>query len=183
MNVSEIGTYSSVVAANPFRPEETYEIFSVTEEEDLLTTLLVTNKHPSRIRSLNTGRVVAIAAIVGAVGAGGGLAAADSSSSPKTAQDIPNQVQVLGPNGQVEGTVPKTDIIAAPANQAPGAGAGPVADTPGALIVIDGRAGFPVTRGGILVGYWAPPMGFISISQAKEDGATPTTGADPVGSK
>jgi hypothetical protein len=93
---------------------------------------------------------------------------------------IPNQVQVLGPNGVVEGTVPKSDLIGDPSNGTPGTPV-PAAAQAGASVVLDGQPGYPVTKNGALVGYWCGPEGFVSVSSAESKGAVPADGQGPVG--
>lgn len=139
-----------------------------------------------RKRRITVGRTTASIVLAGGLAAGGaGLAAAISSSGPPpnySGPDIskyfPNRVPVAGPHG-VAGYVPREDLMGPP----PVDGPIPAADTPGASVVVEGEAGYPVTSAtGKLVGYWVPPFGFLTISQAEAKGAVPAHGAGPVGS-
>jgi hypothetical protein len=139
-----------------------------------------------RKRRLRVGKTTAAIVLVGGLAAGGvGLAAATSSSGPPPkysgpdmARYFPDRVPVAGPNG-IAGYVPRDDLLGPP----PVAGPIPVADTAGASVVVGGNAGYPVTSAaGKLVGYWVPPLGFLTIAQAEAKGATPAHGAGPVGS-
>ena len=139
-----------------------------------------------RKRRLRVGKTTAAILLVGGLAAGGaGLAAATISSGPPPkysgpdiARYFPDRVPVEGPNG-IAGYVPRDDLFGPP----PVAGPIPVADTAGASVVVEGDAGYPVTSAvGKLVGYWVPPLGFMSVAQAEANGATPAHGAGPVGS-
>jgi hypothetical protein len=108
-------------------------------------------------------------------------AVAQSAGSGSSLMDkIPAQVQVMGPGGVIAGTVPRSDLIGAPPNGAPGTPTS-AANVPGASIVLEGLPGYPVTDNGQLVGYWVGPLGFITIAAAESQGATPATGQGPVG--
>jgi hypothetical protein len=107
--------------------------------------------------------------------------ATTSAGQSNTPPNLPEQVQVMGPNGEVAGTVPRSDLVGAPQNAAPGSPQPSAADTPGAYVVVDGHPGYPVTSDGALVGYWVPPTGFMSISQAQSAGAVAANGAPSVG--
>lgn len=141
-----------------------------------------------RKRRFPVGRTTAAIVLAGGLAAGGvGLAAAVTGSSssppanysgPDISKDFPDRVGVAGPHGVV-GYVPREDLMGSP----PVGGPIPVADTPGASVVVEGEAGFPVTSAaGKLVGYWVPPFGFMTVSQAEAKGAVPAHGAGPVGS-
>ena len=108
-----------------------------------------------------------------------------STSSPgqaNTPPPLPDQVEVMGPNNVVAGTVPKSDLVGQPPAATPGA-IPSAASTPGALVVVAGDPGYPVTNNGNLVGYWVPPNGFMTVGQAQTAGATPADGAPAVGSQ
>lgn len=111
----------------------------------------------------------------------GGRAPTTTSTGTMTPPSLPDQVGVLGPKGVVEGTVPRADLVGPPPNVTPGSTI-PVADTPGAVVVVNGDAGYPVSKDGNLVGYWVPPAGFMTIAAAESAGAVPASGAGPVGS-
>ena len=89
----------------------------------------------------------------------------------------------MGPNGVVAGTVPKSDLVGPPPYTQPGQPLPPAATWPGAYVVVNGDAGYPVSNNGALVGYWVPPTGFMSIAQAEAAGATPADGAPAVGTQ
>jgi hypothetical protein len=171
--------------AVPVSTVDTYAYLSASEEDALLQCVVVNgsldNERGRRRLSRRRSSVVASVAIA-SLAAGGGLAAADSFSSPPSAKNIPDQVSVMGPGGVVAGTVPKADLVGPPVNAMAGGQPLPVADTPGAVIVVDSEAGYPVSKNGSLVGYWVPPTGFLTIDQAIASGATPANGAGPVGS-
>src|ERR1700722_4892791 len=88
-----------------------------------------------------------------------------SSSGANTPPPLPAEVQVMGPNGVVAGTVPKSDLVGPPPYPQPGQPLPPAATWPGAYVVVNGDAGYPVSNNGALVGYWVPPTGFMSIAQ------------------
>jgi hypothetical protein len=138
---------------------------------------------------------LAILAVVGGLATGAGLllsegggatlphtAATDTGGASPSVPDLPDQVPVAGPNGYV-GTVPKSDIVEPPPLTAAGTPP-PVADYPGASIVLGGGAGYPVMNNGTLVGYWVPghhPTTFVTIAEAESENAVPSQGASPVG--
>lgn len=137
-------------------------------------------------RRLPVGKTTAAIVLVGGLTAGGlGLAAATDSSGPPpgysgpdASRYFPSRIPVAGPHG-VAGYVPREDLVGPPQT----AGPVPAADTAGASVVVEGHAGYPVTSAaGKLVGYWVPPVGFMTIAQAEAKGATPAHGAGPVGS-
>ena len=139
---------------------------------------------------------VGLLALVGGLSAGGGIALLGGSASPAgtsalpsssvgsgtTPTTLPAEVPVAGPNGYV-GTVPNADLTQAPPLTAAGTPPAP-SDYPGAAIVVEDLAGYPVTNAGVLVGYWVPgnmPNTYMPLAQAEEEGAVPSTGASAVG--
>lgn len=117
-----------------------------------------------------------------ATSANGPSSSSTSSTGSNAPITLPEQVKVMGPNDQVAGTVPRSDLIGQPPASTPGQPP-PVASTPGAYVVVNGEAGYPVSNDGALVGYWVPPTGFMSVAQVESAGAVPADGAPQVGSQ